>query len=299
MQSNTEREYSKLEWIFYIVILPIIFISILATTIFWLLDIEVKDQVLQTVNKIPYIEKLIDDQQFIKKDYLIDNPTKEQLQFTVSELKKTLNEKNNYLADYENKLAKKDEEINRLNQQITELQSKLNEKNVSELSREQEIADLAKVYANMNVKNAANILSALNIEEAVLLLSQMSIDAKSSILEKMSPENAAKLSILLKDQKYSKDKDIQALQSRINSLLKEINNLKNNNSADKSDYQDLLKTLANMEPRNAANVVWSLYLQDEVQVKKILTAMDSQTRAKILNELSPANAADIAVLLVE
>lgn len=228
MEPSSERNYSKLEWFFYIIILPVLFVSIITITLLWFLDYDVKTGLLKAFNKIPVIEKLIDDEQFIEDGYISTNPSKEEMQITLEELKKTLDEKNTMLTKAEEDALDKDEEIARLNAQIDELEAKLDEKNISDVEREEEIAELAKVYSNMNPKNAANIISNLSVEEAVLILSQMNVDSKSKILEKMDPKTAADISILLKDQKYSKDQDIKALQERVNILVQELDQLKNN-----------------------------------------------------------------------
>lgn len=228
MEPTYEKNYSKLEWVFYIIILPILFVSIITITLLWFLDYNVKLKFLEAFNKIPGIEKLIDDEQFNDRGYISSNPSKEELQVTLEELKKTLDEKNNLLIQAEVHMLEKDEEIASLNTQIDGLGDRLNEKNVSELEREEEIAELAKVYSNMSSKSAANIISNLSTEEAILILSQMSVDSKSKILEKMDPKLAADISIRLKDQKYSKDQDIRALQERIDILTVEIDQLKSN-----------------------------------------------------------------------
>ncbi len=226
MSQDTEKRYSKIEWIFYIIILPIIFISILTVVVLWFLDYDVKGKMLMALNNIPVIEKLIDDEQFTDSDYVNKNLSKDELQFQVNELKITLNEKNQIINQNDSILTAKDEEINLLNEQIEALKIELSEKNISDKTREQEITDLAKVYENMNPKNAASIISYLSLEESALILKSMSIESKSSILEKMDQERAADISILLKDQEYSKDQDIRALQERISELVEEIDNLK-------------------------------------------------------------------------
>lgn len=226
MEPTAERNYSKLEWIIYIVILPLIFISILTITLLWFLDYDVKSKILMTLNQVPLIEKLIDDDKLIKEEISISDGMSENLKVKVSDLENTLTEKDSILAENEQKLIKQDEEIKKLNQQIEELQAQLQVENVSAQTRDQEIAELAKVYANMSAKSAANIISELGYEEAALVLGQMNTESKSKILEKMEPKQAADISILLKDQEYSKDKDIKALQERINILTNEIEELR-------------------------------------------------------------------------
>jgi len=197
MEPSSERNYSKLEWFFYIIILPVIFVSIITFTLLWFLDYDVKANLLVAFNKIPVIEKLIDDEQLIEDGHISKDPSKEEMQLALEGYKNELDEKDILLAKAEEDSLAKDNEIAMLNARIDELEVKLNEKNTSAVKQEDEIAELAKVYSNMSPKNAANIISNLSIEEAVLIMNQMNVDSKSKILEKMDPETAATISILL------------------------------------------------------------------------------------------------------
>ena len=197
MGPTAERNYSKLEWFFYIIILPIIFISILTVTLLWFLDFD--NEILEKLNHIPVIEKLIDDEQFNNNDILSINNSKEQFLETIDTLKKTITDKDSVIAETEKKVTLKDEEINLLKQQIEDLEAKLEAKKSLEQSRQERMAELAKIYANMNPQNAANIISNLSYEEAILILEQMNVDSKSSILEKMDQEKAAELTKLTID----------------------------------------------------------------------------------------------------
>lgn len=197
MEPSSERNYSKLEWFFYIIVLPVIFISIITITLLWFLDYDVKTGFLKTFNKVPVIEKLIDDDKLIEDRHKSENPSKEEMQLTLEEFQNELEEKDILLAKAEEDASENENEIARLKAQIEDLEAKLNEKNTLDMERENEIAGLAQIYSNMNPKNAANIISNMSIEEAVLILSQMNVDSKSKILEKMDPKTAAEISILL------------------------------------------------------------------------------------------------------
>lgn len=304
MARDSEKSYSKLEWLFYIIILPIVFISILTFVVLWFLDFEIKDKILSTLNEIPVIEKLIDDEQFNDSTYVNPNPSKKELQVTVDELKNTLSERNISIEKYESNVLQKEDEIALLNQQIEDLQLQLTEKEQSEIEREEEIANLAKVYENMNAKNSASLLSELSTEEAVLILNSMSIDGISEVLAKMDPEQAADLSILLKDQKYDKDADIQALQERINQLVRENDALNKDittlmTSGINLDYEQLATTFANMDPSSAADALSRMFYMDREKTVKVFSAMDTYSRSLIFNEMDTYDSAEIAQELLD
>lgn len=295
---TADKNYSKLEWFFYIIFIPILFVSILTVTLLWFLDFDVKTNILKGLNKIPVVEKLIDDKQFNNPDDMTINNSKEQLQQQVIELKKSLDENSLTLTKTEQSVETKDKEIESLKQQIDDLNSKLKEKNISEKSREQEISDLAKIYETMSSSKAADVISKLTTEEAVLVLSQMKTDSQSTILGKMDPQKAAETSILLKDNKYSKDKDISALQKRIDTLVNEIDKLKSNKS-EKIDYQQLAITFANMEPTMASDTLIAIANNNLTKAQNILIAMDPIARSKVLSEMRPNDAARFSESLVD
>jgi len=296
-QPTAEKGYSRLEWFFYIIVLPVLFISILTIVLLWFLDYDLKGKVLMTLNEIPYVEKLIDDQQFNNYDNLTINNSKEQLEATIAELKNTLTNSQLALTQVENQTANKDQQIAELQEQIDDLLAQLSVKNTSEKTREEEIAELAKVYANMNPKNAAGIIASLDATEALLILSQMSVDTKSAILEKMDLQTAAELSILLKDQKYSKDQDIQALQARISQLVEDLDEIKRSQT-NSVDYQLLAATYSEMEARKAAESLLEIYNTDKTKAQNILAAMSSAARAELLNQMSSIDSAKLTIGLL-
>lgn len=200
MDPTAERNYSKLEWILYIIILPLIFVSILTITLLWFLNVDFKDNLLMNLNEKPFIGNIIDDEQFEKTYDSSKIENKDELLATLNEYKNSLNEKNDQLTKKDSEILALNEQVTELNKQIEELQSQLNEKSVSDKSREEEIANLAKIYSAMSAKNAAGIIANLSNEEAVLILDKMNNEAKSQILEKMDPVKAAELSKLMLQQ---------------------------------------------------------------------------------------------------
>ncbi len=297
MKPHMERSYSKLEWFFYIIVLPVIFISILIITLLWFFDYNVKNTILSTLNKVPVVEKFIDDSQLNNNNGLSIN-NNEQLQKTIIDLKNTITDNNTILKEEGIKISAKNEEIGKLNDQIKELQAKLNEKATSEQTREQEITNLAKLYSNMNPQNAANIISNLTTNEAILVLGKMNIDSKSKILEKMDQKKAANLSFLLIDSKYSKDIDIKALQERIQALTDELDSLKSKDIT-KIDYQQLAYTYASMDSQKAADTILSIANSDIHKAQNILIAMDPVARSKILEKMDATDAAKLSIGIVK
>ncbi|MFV9509857.1 MotE family protein [Tepidibacillus sp. LV47] len=197
MKPTAERNYSKLEWFFYIVIIPILFITILSIILLWFLDFDVKGKILTYLNQIPVIEKIIPDSQ-VNPQLNGNNAPNQNAQWeqTIQELKTTIEQKNNQIKQLESNIKTKDTELAQLKQQLNDVTKQI-ETNTT-LKQEQVWADLGKIYENMNPKNAANILSNLDEQEAANIINQMSVESKSSILEKMDPKKAASISTKLK-----------------------------------------------------------------------------------------------------
>jgi len=198
MEPTAEKNYSKLEWLFFMVIVPVLFITILSVILLWFLDYDVKGKILTSLNQVPVIEKIIPDSyvtQSTKQTSAKPDPQQEKM---MQELKSALDQKNAELKKLQTDNSSKQAEIDQLNRQLEKLNKQNQIKSTTDQSNQQEWANLAKIYSNMEPANAASILANLNEQDAANILSQMSVDSKSLILEKMDPKKAANLSMKLK-----------------------------------------------------------------------------------------------------
>ncbi len=290
MEASPERTNSKLEWFFFIFILPVLFISLLAFILLWFLDYDLKENVFASLNQVPVIEKIIPDGENSKP---VDSQT------MITNLQKAVNQKDQSVLQLEAELKAKEEEMLKLQQRIEGLEQENKTVLLEEEERIEDLKKLAKVYENMSAKNAAKILEELSYEEAVLIFGQMGLEPKSKILEKMDPKKSADLSVLLKEQNYSKEQDIAALQQRIEKLVHEIDLLRENDV----QYQELAITFSTMNPENAANTLVSIADTNPKLVYQILAAMENQSRSIILNQVdenfSSAKAAEFTMGISE
>ena len=201
MEPTAEKNYSKLEWLFFMVIVPVLFISILTVILLWFLDVDVKEKVLNGLNQVPVIEKLIPDVPVPVTPVSTSNTsstTNPQLEKAVADLKTNLGDKDSQIKQLQTDIANKDLEITQLKQQIKDILAQNESNQKTNQNQQEEWSNLAKIYANMNPKNAANIIANLEVQQAAKVLSQMSVESQSLILEKMDPKVAAKLSTNLK-----------------------------------------------------------------------------------------------------
>jgi flagellar motility protein MotE (MotC chaperone) len=288
---EVEQGYSKWEWLFYIVLLPLLFTALLTGIILTFLGYNVVFTVHEAANKIPFLERIIPD------------PVADQ-----GEVPDAGNGKNSVSEEMTTELKKRDSEIQRLqiemeqkNKQLAELQSKnseLQKENEAETLTEKEhqtqLQQLSSLFGGMSPGKAAPIIENLTTEEAVLVLSQMKLDERGRVLEKMDPKKAADVSILLKDATPTKDREIAALQERVNLLTQVLSEQQKKGVSDK----DLAAAYAAMDPPKAAVILTELYKGSPNQAIQIFATMDQQALSQILAEMDGKTASNITVKLL-
>jgi flagellar motility protein MotE (MotC chaperone) len=265
---------------------------ILALALFSLFDYDVKGQLLKVGNQIPFLNTYLPDPIELTAEGI---PVSEQKvdAFGVDYTKeiRALNDK---IALQESELKKAVQDVQTKDQLITELkdtvktqEEQLKAKALSDEEYTKKIKELADVYGNMSASKAAPIMENLSTEEAVLVLNEMSADAKKNILQKMNPQRAAEISILSKDVVPTKDREIAALQARLN--------IQNPNLTAKSKVSksEMASTYTSMDPQVAAAILSELIVQNPTRVYSILSNMDSDARSQILSEMPADLAAEI------
>lgn len=264
-----ERSYSRLEWFFYIIFIPLLFTLILSAIIAQMFGYNVVGVLAKELNKIPVIEKLI-------PDAAIDRPP--------SEKEETKTDKKDVtVADLKTQLAVKEREVNELKKKakLEEQKAKQLQQGDAKASQEQmneekqkQIKNLAKVYTTMSAGKAAPIMEKMSPEEAGQLLLVMKPEERSAIMAKMDPKTAADLTLLLKETSQAVSNDPGVLQQR---LLE----LKYNAS-----IRELAASISSMQPTNAANLIERLFTSDERKAVLVLSQMEAGQRGQILSKLA-------------
>lgn len=178
-----------------------------------------------------------------------------------------------------------DQSIKDAQTKATDLEEKLKDKTQTEEEYNNQITQLANIYAKMTPSKAAPIIENLTPKEMVLVFSMMKPDSRGAILEKMDAKKAAEASIGLKDVIPVRDKEIAALQERL-----ALNGVKDpTNGSSSVSKEDLGQTFANMVPKSAANVLLEMYKSNPDKVLAIISGMDNASRSKVMSSLSDAN----------
>ncbi|MDE5412964.1 MotE family protein [Alkalihalobacterium chitinilyticum] len=187
---SNEKEYSKIQWFFFVIFIPTLFAIILFAVILIFLGVDIKDKAKEIGGNLPIIgEYIIDD---VEED--------EENQINIDELQETITSQQNRIEQLEQQLTQKDEELLQLQNEATFLEEQVVSQEEAVAEVRHDLKEIAKTYEAMSTKNAANILSELPTSEALLHISQISTQSRAGILAKMDPEKAAEIMSRLANQ---------------------------------------------------------------------------------------------------
>lgn len=276
-----EREYSRWEWFFYMIVIPALFASLLGGLLLSLLGVNVLGNVLHWANSIPYVEKLVPD------DYAAapGSDEKQDLNKQVNSLQTEQTKNQQAISTLKGDSEKKDTTIQALEKQVKDLNKMMEDKRATEAERQQQYTDLAKVYTTMSPKNAAAIIENLSLDESVTVMTKMKPTQRADILSKMEPKKAADISILLKDSIVNKDDDIAALQERVQVLTKALSETRQSSSGTDTK-ESVANTFSQMPAEDSAAVIRSLMQNNKARAISILTAMSEDKRAQTLSAIA-------------
>lgn len=170
---------SKFQWVFFVLIIPILFSFLLFFIILTLGGVNIGKESKEIMKNIPFLEKYADDN---RKEKLINNLQKQQ-----ERLELQLQDK----LEYEKKL--KQDGI-RKDQQISSLQAEIKSLKLKSSKGETELkGNVIVTFTEMKPKNASKILSEMPIDDAYRVLIKLPSNTAASILENMDASVAAQL----------------------------------------------------------------------------------------------------------
>ena len=190
-EKNNGQSYSKLQWILFVVIIPLIFAITLGLVILTVSGMNIFDIAKQYGSKIPVVSSYIGDAE--KKT------TEQQLKNDIIEQQAIVEEKQLKIEELEEELGNKELEIDALKKEIQRLNAEIEALTTAETNNEQQLtmSDIVNVYESMSAKNAAAIIPEMNDDDAIRILSALDSEKAAAILEKMDAANAAKYTSLL------------------------------------------------------------------------------------------------------
>jgi flagellar motility protein MotE (MotC chaperone) len=303
-QADVEKStYGAFERLLYIFLIPAVFTLILSGVLLSLFGYDVKDTALKMGNKIPVVHKWIPEPvgstTEVKDNAAAVSDEKQPQDDQIAELTAAIANKEAEIEILTASAEQKDVKIEQLQKNLEQMEHKFAEKQQTEEQYAEQIRALAGMYAKMTPSKSAPILQNLTLSELVLVLSEMKPDQRVRVLEKMDPKIAAEASIRLKDVVPAKDRQIAALQERLQLYKQED---PSQTQTAKLNRNELGQTFASMAPKSAAVLLLEMMSADQNTVVSILTSMDTDSRSSILtalSELSKEDAAKISMKLAQ
>jgi len=289
-----KQGYSGFERFMFFVT-PVLFTLILLGVLLTIFNFDLRNKLLSIGNSIPFLEQVLPDPVVSTSEVDEEKLKSENSTAKIQELNAQLVNKEASLKQANDEKAKQAEQIKDLQGQVDQLKRANGEKQLDEEQYQANIKELAGMYAKITPNKAAPILESMELEEAVLVLSAMRPDDRVRILEKMNPKKAADATMMLKDNTPAKDKQIAALQARVNK--KEAAN--NQSQSTVLDTAQLKDTFSKMNAKSAGELLMKMSDVSPSKVLRILNAVDSTSRSSILAEMAKLNEGKTAQLVTK
>lgn len=195
-QTEQEKKYSKLQWFFFVIVIPLLFAVAIALVVMTIAGINVFDLAQKYGEKIPGISAIVSDEEQISE--ATEN---------VFTLRATVEDQKVEIAKLQSEIESKQASLELSQKEIDKLMQELKAFEEQEREITLQLEELAEVYETMSAKKSAAILSEMTNEDTVEILGKMSNEARAAVLEKMEPAKAAALTKLLKPDDRKKNTD--------------------------------------------------------------------------------------------
>ncbi|MBW7453714.1 MotE family protein [Paenibacillus sepulcri] len=290
---NEKQGYSGFEKFMFFVT-PILFTIVLLGVLVTLFDFDLRNKALEAGNAIPLLRDVLPEPSVAGEE---SDKNQEQTINTnntakIAELTASIAAKDASLKQAEEAKTKQSQEIKDLQAEVDQLKASNSAKQLDDEQYQNKIVELASMYAKITPSKAAPILESMTIEEAVLVLDAMRPDDRVKILEKMTPKVAADATVMLKDGKTAKDRQIAALQARIKQQ-----DTAATQTVTVLDKDQLKATFNTMDANSAADLLLKMADVSPSKVLRILNTVDDAARSRIVAAMSGLNK-DITAQLV-
>ncbi|RWZ60491.1 hypothetical protein EQV77_04135 [Halobacillus fulvus] len=175
---------SKVQWFFFVIVIPTIFAITLTLVILSAVGINVFEQAEKYAANIPGLSQVVSTEE---EDAVAD---------VNGQLQETIDTQNEELEVLRAEADSKQATIEEMEQKILVLEAEL-ESAVSEEEGPDPMSDLARSFQDMDPEQAAPIVSNMREDLAVQVLEEVPSAERGEILGEMDPEEAANLMTLL------------------------------------------------------------------------------------------------------
>lgn len=278
---ETEKPYTKLEFFFYALFIPIVFAIALFIIIGHFSGYNVVGKALEVGHKVPGLSSILPAKEEeesetagVELDKVLTN-----LEEAEDRIKNLIAEK----AQLEESVSTKEAEIEALQNLIKRLEESASNQTISSEEYHSKVQELAKLYGGMSAGKAAPIIQNLTLMEAALILDRMNNTQRAGILAKMDPAFAAKLTVTLKEMDKVDHPEMAALQERIQLLMQE-SNVKTEGTKNTLTIDQMANTFNQMPAGQAAGILteMSATTADFNLATRILANMNEANRSTLI-----------------
>ncbi|GAX91450.1 magnesium transporter MgtE N-terminal domain-containing protein [Effusibacillus lacus] len=255
MEAREERSYGKLEWLFYIIILPLLFTLLILGLVLQFMGYNVTGKLLAIARQTPVLSSIVPPDEATRKE----RSELQKLQAQLDEANKQLTSVQQSKDLLQQDLQTRDAELAKLKKTAEDQKKREEERKQIEKYWQ----DKAQIFSSMSPKNAASILSQTAPFEARSILYAMDAETKAAILAKMDPKVAASL---------------------------ENGSTLPPQTEPTQFFSEKARTYGSMDPAKAASILSQIPVQES---RAILDQMNAESRAAIIEKMDPKIAAHI------
>lgn len=271
---------------------PILFTLVLIGVLLTLFSPDVRGRMLETANRVPLLERIVPDPPADRQP-LDENAIRELNHGEkIAELESLLAAKEAEIAELSGIRAELEQTVARLEARIEELTTQGAERQLTDEEYQARISELASMFGQITPSKAAPILESMTMDEMVLIMDAMRPEIRVGVMEKMTPSVAAEATVRLKDTVTAKDRQIAALQARLN----EYESAQAENAGNLEDDQIIL-TFRSMNPDSAAQILLQMAGLNQAKVLELLGSLPAAARADIIEAMNGQDSKTTAELV--
>lgn len=278
------KSYSGMER-FMFFLTPILFTLVLLGVLLTLFNVDLRNRFLEAGNKVPFLESILPEAPAAEGEAVTDAAIREtNASEKIAELEALLAAKEIEVSQLASTTTRQEQTIAELQAQLEQLSQAGQEKQLDDEAYQARITELASMFGQITPSKAAPILQSMTLEEMVLIMDAMRPEIRVAVMEKMAPARAAEATVMLKDTVSAKDRQIAALQARLNEQTPA--------AALTNPYLDdaqLSGTFNNMAPDSAATLLLQMAEVSPAKALQILNTVDDASRSEIIAEMSELN----------
>lgn len=278
---NDEQSYSKLQWVFYIIIVPLFFITFLIVIILTFFGVNVIDPALAAGQKVPGLSAILPEPKEVVSEQSLG-----MVELDLQDAEKRVSQSEVEISRLEVEITQKTKEIEQLLEQLDQLKEESEEKKLSDEERSIKLRDLAAIYGGMSTSRSAAILENLTLKEAAIIMNELNTTQQSAVMAKLEPPFAANLTVVIKEMNSAQDPEIAALQERVKLLMNMFD--EDAESAQATvPLNNMANTISQMPPAQAAAILVDMSQSDN----------EFQLGVKLLANMADANRSGIMAMM--